>query len=104
MDFKDLKVRSSFLSFKRVDSFLSLSSRSSLSVFPNTIGHVLISFLCFADVQSLSARTLFDAHESSTTPKQVAPEDEQEPNESRRLWHDLTEAIKTKDMEAATQA
>lgn len=34
--------------------------------------------------------------------KQVPPEDEQEPNESRRLWRDLTKAILAKDMEAAT--
>ncbi|KAL7416925.1 hypothetical protein BDY24DRAFT_207643 [Mrakia frigida] len=58
----------------------------------------------FKDLKSPSARTLFDAHESTTTPKQVAPESEQEPNESRRLWHDLTEAIKSKDMEGATEA
>lgn len=37
-------------------------------------------------------------------PKWVAPESEQEPNESRRLWKDLTAAIQAKDMEAATDA
>jgi len=34
--------------------------------------------------------------------KSVIPEDQQEPNESRRLWKDLTEAIINKDMEGAT--
>jgi len=38
------------------------------------------------------------------SPKWVAPEDEQEPNESRRLWSRLTQAIQDKDMEAATDA
>jgi len=37
-------------------------------------------------------------------PKWVAAEDEQEPYESRRLWRDLTRAILTKDMDAATEA
>jgi oxysterol-binding protein-related protein 8 len=34
----------------------------------------------------------------------VPPEDQQEPNESRRLWSALTQAIVNKDMEAATNA
>jgi hypothetical protein len=37
-------------------------------------------------------------------PKWVAPEDEQEPYESRRLWRDLTRAILAKDMDAATES
>ncbi|CDO74787.1 hypothetical protein BN946_scf185001.g35 [Trametes cinnabarina] len=37
-------------------------------------------------------------------PKWVAPEEEQEPNESRRLWSKLTKAILAKDMDAATEA
>ncbi|KAJ7226124.1 hypothetical protein GGX14DRAFT_643018 [Mycena pura] len=36
--------------------------------------------------------------------KLVAPEDQQESNESRRLWQHLTRAIISKDMEAATDA
>lgn len=32
----------------------------------------------------------------------MAPEDQQDPNESRRLWKDLTEAIINKDMDGAT--
>jgi len=34
--------------------------------------------------------------------KSVVPEDQQEPNESRRLWKSLTEAIVNKDMDGAT--
>jgi len=51
-------------------------------------------------------RTLFDALKSGddVAPKWVAPEDEQEPYESRRLWRDLTRAILAKDMDAATEA
>ncbi|KAI5834742.1 Oxysterol-binding protein [Schizophyllum commune Tattone D] len=51
-------------------------------------------------------RVLFDAVKDgqNVAPKWVAPEDEQEPNESRRLWTELTAAIQAKDMEAATTA
>ncbi|KAI0055920.1 Oxysterol-binding protein [Artomyces pyxidatus] len=51
-------------------------------------------------------RPLFDVGKNGqkVAPKWVAPEDEQEPYESRRLWHDLTVAINAKDMEAATEA
>ncbi|KAG6919478.1 hypothetical protein DXG01_005737 [Tephrocybe rancida] len=51
-------------------------------------------------------RVLFDAVKDgpNMAPKWVPPEDEQEPNESRRLWQDLTTAIGHKDMEAATDA
>jgi len=43
-------------------------------------------------------------HGSDVAPKWIAPEDEQEPYESRRLWRDLTRAIVAKDMDAATEA
>ena len=43
-------------------------------------------------------------HGSDVAPKWVAPEDEQEPYESRRLWRDLTRAILAKDMDAATES
>ncbi|TCD62818.1 hypothetical protein EIP91_006384 [Steccherinum ochraceum] len=51
-------------------------------------------------------RTLFDVTKdgSKVAPKFVPPEDQQEPNESRRLWSKLTAAIVAKDMEAATEA
>lgn len=50
---------------------------------------------------------LFDADSDrgkSIAPKWVAPEEEQEPNESRRLWRDLTSAIQQRDMDKATDA
>lgn len=49
---------------------------------------------------------MFDVQKrgSDVAPKWIAPEDEQEPNESRRLWRDLTQAILAKDMDAATEA
>lgn len=51
-------------------------------------------------------RVLFDAVKDgqNVSPKWVAAEEDQESNESRRLWHDLTLAIIAKDMEAATNA
>jgi len=74
-------------------------------------------------LQTGEKRTLFDAETAGIVPKVVHPESEQEPNESRRsvplsssyppqpdrrgvtrLWSKLTEAIKNKDMEAATIA
>ena len=49
---------------------------------------------------------LFDAQRDgqNVAPKWVAPEDEQEPNESRRLWTHLTRAIVAKNMDAATES
>jgi hypothetical protein len=41
---------------------------------------------------------------SAFAPKWVAPEDEQEPYESHRLWHDLIRALLVEDMDAATAA
>jgi len=51
-------------------------------------------------------RVLFDAMKDgqNVAPKFVPPESEQEPNESRRLWLAVTNAIVSKDMEAATEA
>lgn len=51
-------------------------------------------------------RVLFDVAQNgkNIAPKAVPPEAEQEPNESRRLWSKLTEAIVAKDMDAATRA
>ncbi|KAL8293143.1 hypothetical protein RQP46_000837 [Phenoliferia psychrophenolica] len=48
---------------------------------------------------------LFDAEASpEITQKVVAPEEDQSPNESRRLWSKVTAAIKAKDLDAATDA
>ncbi|KAF9529458.1 hypothetical protein CPB83DRAFT_852709 [Crepidotus variabilis] len=51
-------------------------------------------------------RVLFDAVKDgqNVSPKWCPPEEEQEINESRRLWSDLTDAINHKDMEQATIA
>ena len=49
---------------------------------------------------------LFDVGKdgSKLASKSVVPEDKQEPNESRRLWRGLTEAIINKDMDGATSS
>jgi hypothetical protein len=51
-------------------------------------------------------RVLFDVAKDGPkiAPKSVPPLEKQEPNESRRLWAALTEAIQQKDMERATIA
>ncbi|ESK95501.1 oxysterol binding protein [Moniliophthora roreri MCA 2997] len=60
----------------------------------------------FKSAKNGSKRVLFDAVKDgqNVSPKWVLPEDQQEPNESRRLWLKLTQAIIAKDMEAATEA
>jgi hypothetical protein len=69
---------------------------------------ILISFyfILILGCKTGEKRTLFDALKSGhdVAPKWIAPEDEQEPYESRRLWRDLTRAILAKDMDAATEA
>ncbi|KAG0005399.1 hypothetical protein BGZ79_005024 [Entomortierella chlamydospora] len=46
---------------------------------------------------------LFDVKASRIHPKIVAPEEQQEPIESRRLWSKLTAALKVNDQDVATQ-
>ncbi|KZT08937.1 Oxysterol-binding protein [Laetiporus sulphureus 93-53] len=60
----------------------------------------------YKDNKTGERRVLFDVKKDGDkiAPKWVAPEDEQEPNESRRLWAKLTQAIVAKDMLAATEA
>jgi len=60
----------------------------------------------FKDSKTGEKRVLFDAkaQKKNVVAKSVAPESEQEPNESRRLWSKLTVAIGNKDMEAAQAA
>ncbi|KAL4065797.1 hypothetical protein V8B97DRAFT_1982044 [Scleroderma yunnanense] len=60
----------------------------------------------FKSTRNSSKRVLFDASKDgqNIAPKFVVPEEEQEPYESRRLWHKLTLAIEARDMEAATEA
>ena len=47
---------------------------------------------------------LFDAHKATIVQKEVIPEDQQEENESRRLWSKVTEGIKEKDLDKATES
>jgi hypothetical protein len=60
----------------------------------------------YQNKKSTDKRLMFDAKAESAqaTPKQALPEEEQEPNESRRLWSKLTIAIKNSDMDAAGEA
>jgi len=60
----------------------------------------------FKSSQTGARRILFDVGKdgSKLAAKHVLPEEEQEANESRRLWSDLTDAIIAKDMDAATEA
>ncbi|TDL28969.1 oxysterol-binding protein family [Rickenella mellea] len=74
------------------------------------IGEIGGKWSAVMDLKSAKAgeRTvLFDAESDAgkrITPKYTPPEEEQEPNESRRLWKALTDAINEKNMEAATEA
>ena len=54
--------------------------------------------------QTNQKRVLFDVGKDGAklASKSVVPEDQQESNESRRLWKSLTEAIINKDMDGAT--
>ncbi|KAF8807178.1 Oxysterol-binding protein [Phlegmacium glaucopus] len=60
----------------------------------------------FKSTKTGQKRVLFDAVKDgqNVSPKWVPPEYEQEENESRRLWQDVTIAIQMKDMEQATAA
>jgi len=60
----------------------------------------------FKSAKTSQKRILFDVTKNghNVAPKFIPNEDEQEPNESRRLWSKLTYAIGLKDMEAATEA
>ncbi|OCH88964.1 Oxysterol-binding protein [Obba rivulosa] len=64
------------------------------------------SVMEYKNLKTGEKRVLFDVQKDGdkVAPKWVAPEDEQELNESRRLWSRLTQAIIAKDMEAATEA
>lgn len=54
--------------------------------------------------QPRQRETLFDARSARAVQKSVTSEDQQAPNESRRLWTRVTAAIKAKDLDAATDA
>ncbi|WVQ81911.1 hypothetical protein IAT38_004038 [Cryptococcus sp. DSM 104549] len=58
----------------------------------------------FHDKKTKEKRVLFNPATAKIAPKRVLPESEQEEYESRRLWSQLTDAIRTADMHAATAA
>lgn len=62
------------------------------------------SAMDYKATKSGEKRVLFDAAKENIVEKFVFPEEEQEPNESQRLWTKLTDAIHHKDMDAATDA
>jgi hypothetical protein len=47
---------------------------------------------------------LFDATHTKPSPPLARPLEEQEERESQKLWHDVTEAVKRKDQDVATDA
>lgn len=47
---------------------------------------------------------MFDASHAKHSPPLARPLEEQEERESQRLWHDVTEAVKRRDQDVATDA
>ncbi|PWN52897.1 Oxysterol-binding protein [Violaceomyces palustris] len=58
----------------------------------------------FKDSSTGKTEELFNSHNAQTVQKEVIPEDQQEPNESRRLWSKVTEGIKEKNLDKATES
>jgi len=54
------------------------------------------------DLRTAHKEVLFNVHESKIYPKIVAPEEEQEENESRRLWSKVTSALIGRNLDLAT--
>ncbi|KAL4399867.1 Oxysterol-binding protein OBPa [Malassezia pachydermatis] len=57
----------------------------------------------YKDSKTGSTRVLFNSKTLQAVRKDTVPLNEQEPNESQRLWAKVTEGIKEKNMEKATQ-
>lgn len=55
-------------------------------------------------IQTGKKELLFDAAHTKHTPPSARPIEEQEERESQRLWHEVTEAVKRKDQDVATDA
>ncbi|RIA97655.1 hypothetical protein C1645_719463 [Glomus cerebriforme] len=55
------------------------------------------------DLRTGHKEVLFNVHESKIYPKIVAPEEEQEENESRRLWSKVTSALIGRNLDLATE-
>ncbi|ORX58812.1 Oxysterol-binding protein [Hesseltinella vesiculosa] len=60
--------------------------------------------LWLKDCKTGEKKVFFDANGATVVPKIVKPEDEQEYYESRKLWSKLSEGIKLRDMDIATDA
>ena len=58
----------------------------------------------YKDSSSGNHDELFDAHKATIVQKEVIPEEQQEENESRRLWSKVTQAIKEKNLDKATES
>ncbi|OAL57353.1 hypothetical protein IQ07DRAFT_33712 [Pyrenochaeta sp. DS3sAY3a] len=56
------------------------------------------------DLTTGKKELLFDAAHTKHTPPSARPLEEQEERESQRLWHEVTEAVKRKDQDVATDA
>jgi len=56
------------------------------------------------DLTTGKKELLFDASHAKHSPPLARPLEEQEERESQRLWHDVTEAVKRRDQDVATDA
>ncbi|KAF1916560.1 hypothetical protein BDU57DRAFT_449403 [Ampelomyces quisqualis] len=56
------------------------------------------------DLTTGKKELLFDASHAKHSPPLARPLEEQEEHESQRLWHDVTEAVKRRDQDVATDA
>jgi hypothetical protein len=55
-------------------------------------------------IQTGKKELLFDASHAKHSPPLARPLEEQGDRESQKLWHDVTEAVKRRDQEVATDA
>ncbi|WFD29157.1 hypothetical protein MSPP1_000162 [Malassezia sp. CBS 17886] len=58
----------------------------------------------YKDLATGQSRVFFDPHNAPRVQKHTPPLDQQEPNESQRLWIKVTEGIKEKNMDMASDA
>jgi hypothetical protein len=56
------------------------------------------------DAQTGKKELLFDASHAKHSPPLSRPLEEQDERESQKLWHDVTEAVKRRDQDVATDA
>jgi hypothetical protein len=55
-------------------------------------------------VQTGKRELLFDASQAKHSPPKARPLEEQDERESQKLWHHVTEAVKRRDQDVATDA